>query len=349
MSPFKRSDRPAVPSAVPPGDLSSLAADARTRLDELACATLGSIRAALDDSRPGRLGRLAEELGRVGQRDFVLTATLSASILQRRVASAGMLADKGSLSRRLEELRKAAADLDPGKVKLGQAGSPEKELAELARYFERFARTQPRLESALAELTQARFSIERDSAAIQMERSSLSVEADELGESSYLLGRLDAGLETELAGLDAAQPDRARALRTDVLSVVRRRRLEIESQLAVATQGLAALSVLEDSNAQILDALSCASETTTTALRTAVLVARAAASQRLALEHMRAARLAAGAMADQAAALQEGLRATEARTATLREAWTEMRTALDEVEARKRRLLASTSGSLRIS
>jgi uncharacterized protein YaaN involved in tellurite resistance len=104
-----------------------------------------------------------------------------------------------------------------------------------------------------------------------------------------------------------------------------------------------ALRLVEDGNLEVIKAVDSAISTAATAVRTAVLAAQAAASQRMALEHLEAARQARGALASQASALEAGIAARTDRTATLKAAWEEMRAALDRVEEQRTRALRSIS------
>ena len=79
--------------------------------------------------------------------------------------------------------------------------------------------------------------------------------------------------------------------------------------------------------------------TTSAAIRTAVMTAQAAASQRIALGHVRAANLAASAMADHAAALEAQTSGPGGRVALLKQAWSDVYAALDRVEAQKAQAL----------
>jgi uncharacterized protein YaaN involved in tellurite resistance len=124
-----------------------------------------------------------------------------------------------------------------------------------------------------------------------------------------------------------------------VLPVVRRRHQEVVTQLAIVMQGYAALRIVEDNNAEVIRAVASAIATTTAALRTALMVAGAAASNRMALEQLEAARMAASTMTDQAAALEAGVSGPEGRVAMLRQAWSEVNAALDRVDARKAEVL----------
>jgi uncharacterized protein YaaN involved in tellurite resistance len=93
----------------------------------------------------------------------------------------------------------------------------------------------------------------------------------------------------------------------------------------------------------VIRAVASAVATTTAAIRTAVMTAQAAASQRIALSHVRAANLAASAMADQAAALEAEASGPGGGVALLRQAWSDVYAALDRVEAQKVQALRTIS------
>jgi uncharacterized protein YaaN involved in tellurite resistance len=343
---------PAEPdSPVPPGFVAAapgalaLAIDpeAVERIERIAAEYLDSI-ASVPAGSP-EYTRTIAAIDHLGERDFIATSAMSGRVLDRRFAAMrGLLAARAPLARQLADLRKAAAELDPARIKLGGRSSPRDELEELDRYFERFAHSQPRLEQLLGSLTEGRLALEQDNAAILTEQASLSTEMETLRQYAFLAGRLDDQLAARIeqaAGTDAAA--RAEALRLDVLPVVRRRHQEILTQLAIVMQGYSALRIVEDNNAEVIRAVASAVTTTTAALRTAVMVAGAAASRRIVLEQLEAARLAAGTMAEQAAALEAGVSGPGGRVAMLRDAWSEVYAALDRVDAQKARVLRTIS------
>ena len=280
--------------------------------------------------------RAVAAIDRLGERDFVATSAMSGRVLDRRFgAMQGLLAAKAPLARQLADLRKAAAKLDPTTIKLGRRHSARDEVDEIDRYFERFARTQPRLESLLASLTEGRLALEQDNAEILTEQASLATEMETLRQYAFLAARLDDQLTAWIEAAEGDDMERAKVLRLDVLSVVKRRRQEILTQLTIVMQGYVALRIVEDDNAEVIRSVASTISTTSAALRTAVMVAGAAASHRIALEQLGAARLAASTMNDHAAALEAGVSGPEGRVAMLREAWSEVYAALDRVDAKK--------------
>ncbi|HEX7490473.1 MAG TPA: toxic anion resistance protein [Candidatus Limnocylindrales bacterium] len=351
MSPLRKSTNPAEPQAspgslsdAPDGAASASVIDPRAveRIESITAQYLESI-TTLPPSSP-EFGRSVAAIGQLGARDFVATSAMSGRLLDRRFqAMRGLLATRAPLARQLSELRKTAARLDPVTIKSGGKRSNHDELVELDRYFDRFAKSQPRLEDLLSSLTEGRLALEQDNAAILTEQASLATEMETLRQYAFLAGRLDEDLAARIDAMVADAPERANSLRLDVLPVVRRRHQEILTQLAIVMQGYAALRIVEDNNGEVIRAIASAISTTTAALRTAVMVAGAAASQRIALGQLEAARRAVSTMSDHAAALEAGVSGPEGRVAMLREAWAEVYAALDRVDAQKAQVLRTIS------
>ena len=330
--------------ALEPAGAPAIAPEAVERIERLAADQVQSI--ATLGIGTLEYGRAIAAFDQLGGRDFVATAAMSGRLLDRRFqAMRGLLTAKAPLARQLNDLRKAASELDPARMKLSGRRSSRDELEVLDRYYERFARSQPRLESLLASLTEGRLALEQDNAAILAEQASLATEMETLRQYAYLAGCIDEKLATRIDAVASGDPSRAESLRLDLLPVVRRRRQEILTQLAVVTQGYLALRIVEESNAEVIRAVASAITTTTAALRTAALVAGAAASQRAALEELESARFAARTLADQAAALEAGASGPGGQVEMLRGAWAEVQAALDRVDAQRARVIRTIASA----
>jgi uncharacterized protein YaaN involved in tellurite resistance len=309
-----------------------------------------------------RFLRTVATIDRLGQREFTAAAAMSARTLERRLdVERGLLTAKAPLAHQLSELRKLVDELNPARIGLGRKrsrgpfglGAQRDELNELADYFERFTRSQDRVEAILQTLAEGRFALERDSALLGQEQVSLAAVMETLRENAYLTGRLDVALAARIDVIARADPERADCLRSDLLYAIRRRRQEILTQLAVAMQGYASLQILDETNEEMARAIATATTTTAAALRTAVMVAHAVAGQRMALEQMEAAAAASGAMADDAKALLErqsaAVRSVMAdagsRVALLQHAWDDIFGALDRVDVQKEEALRTITSA----
>jgi uncharacterized protein YaaN involved in tellurite resistance len=344
--------------AQPAGSDSFLPADPdeAARLDRFAAEFVETV-AALDTAGRRYLRSVAS-VERLGQREFSAVAAVSGNMLGRRLrAGRGILAEKAPLARQLGELRRLVDEVNPARLELGRKRSrgpfglgPQRDDMEvLADYFERFSRAQGHVEQILASLEEGHLALERDTSLLGQERVSLATVMETLRENAYLCGRLDERLEARIAEIALLDPARADCLAADILHAVRRRRQEILTQLAVATQGYASLQIVEESNDEMVRAIGTATATTAAALRTAAMVAQAVANQRMVADQIEAANRDAEEMADetgemlarQSRALRGGVTGATARVALLRRAWDDVFAALDRVDAQKEQVLRS--------
>jgi soluble cytochrome b562 len=236
-----------------------------------------------------------------------------------------VLAADGSLARTMRRLRESAeraARLSRDQAASGRDGlDPEARSRRERDSRQERGRQIDEEEDAIQELVEAldgdRQVLELDNAALAQQERALWTEIRTLREYAVLAGRLDDLLEERIQSIEGADPVRARALRTEALYAVRRRRRDVLLQLAVATQGYGALRLIEQDNLEVVWAIRAATTTTITALRSAALAAQASP----------------GRLADQLEA------------AGLRGGWDEVIAALDEVDARAQRTLQAVDAS----
>jgi uncharacterized protein YaaN involved in tellurite resistance len=241
-----KSTNPAEPAKAPPGSVFTapedleIAPEAVAGIERLAGDYVEAL--AVAESSSPAVARTIAAIDRLGERDFVVTAAMSGRLLDRRFRAVdALLGAKAPMARQLAELRRVAARIDPRGLKLGGGRSLEDEIRDLDRYFERFSKVQPSLQEILGRITEGRLFLEQDNAAIVVEEASLGTELEALRRYAYLAECIDRLLSSRIEAMRASQPARADLLRVDVLTVVRRRRQEILVQLAVVTQGFAAL------------------------------------------------------------------------------------------------------------
>src|SRR5713101_2516731 len=103
-----------------------------------------------------------------------------------------------------------------------------------------------------------------------------------------MAGRLDDGVTDKLASIEAADSEKARALKEDVLFYVRQKRQDLLTQLSVNVQAYLALDLIRKNNLELIRGVERATTTTVSALRTAVIAALALGNQRLVLDQITA-------------------------------------------------------------
>ena len=204
-----------------------------------------------------------------------------------RALAAGGLAPGSAVGTTLAELRRIITQLDPS-----GAGSARTLRGLLhagdrtADYFRTYQHAQGRLDAILHALRSAQDELQKDNAALTLEKAELWTAMARLTQYVYVVERLDARLTARIAELEPTDPDRATALRDDVLLAVRQKHQDLLVQLAVSSQGYLAIDVVIRSNLELVTGVDRASTTTVAALRTAIVVAQAISNQRLVLDQI---------------------------------------------------------------
>jgi uncharacterized protein YaaN involved in tellurite resistance len=326
---------------------------AAARIDGLVAAFAADLDSL--DLHSGEYRRLVADVCQIGEREIVATAATAGRLLSRPAqAMSGVLSGKAPIARRLGQLRRALEDLDPSRYDLA-AGESRRFLGvipmgdRLDEYFERYAEAQSRIQGIVFGLTAAREALVRDNAVIGQEQRSLWIGMETLRQYAYMAERVDADLRRRITSMEGSDPGGARLLREDMLLPVRQRRQDLLTQLAVATQGYAALRVVEQNNLAVIRSIQSATTTTVAALHTAAMVAQALSTQRQLVEQIAQANEQASGMLndtarmlrDRATALKERAASTGQDAVALEGAWSRALTVLDEIDAYKAAALAA--------
>ena len=327
----------------------AIAAGMSERIDALVTDIVRSI--TMLDPGSAEYGRRIGEISSLGQREFVATAQLSSRLLDRPLRTmSGVLDGSSPIAQDLLELRRIVEDLDPARNDLARIRGRRflglfRRRDRLRSYFDRYANAQGRIQAIIRALAEGRANLAADSAALAQDQRVLATEIETLRQYAYMAQALDGVIARRIDELGAAEPERARSLRDDVLFAVRQRHRDILTQLAVASQGSAALLIIQGNNQQLIRAIETVTTTTLAALRTAVLVARSMTDQRLVTDQVRAATDSAERVVATASALviteRAGIEAQAggADMGSLQEAWHSVSSTLNEMDLEKSRAL----------
>ena len=244
----------------------------------------------------------------LGDREVRTTTRIVAAFHERpRQALGEVLAERAPLRHNLERLNRTARDVEDV---ASDTTTSTTELASAVRRAETCVReVVPALEAAGQAL-------EQDNAELAQQEGALWAQILTLRRYAALAARLDDLIVERIASIEADDDSTARSLRDDALLAVRHRRRDLLLQLAVASQGYAALRLIEQDNLQVIWAIRGATTTTVSALRVALLVAQTMGDRRFAGAPV-AADVAAG--------------------------WHEVVVATDTVEAGRRKTLAEVN------
>jgi uncharacterized protein YaaN involved in tellurite resistance len=233
----------------------------------------------------------ASDVRSMGDAEIRRAAETSNRLLKTPVKALqeGGLSQSSKVGTTLVELRRTVEDLDPA-----QAGGARSWLDKLpfrdriTDYFQKYQSAQSHLDAILHALYSGQDELRRDNAALNQEKQQLWDTMGMLNRYVYVAERLDARVAAAVADVEAADPDKAKALREDVLFYIRQKHQDLLTQLAVSIQNYLAIDIVIKNNIELIKGVDRASTTTISALRTAVIVAQALNNQRLVLDQITA-------------------------------------------------------------
>jgi uncharacterized protein YaaN involved in tellurite resistance len=233
----------------------------------------------------------AADVRTMGDDDIRRAAESSNRLLKTPVKALkeGGLSETGKVGKTLLDLRRTVEDLDPS-----QAHGAKKVLGmipfgdRITDYFRKYQSAQSHLDGILHSLRDGQDELQKDNIALNMEKQNLWDSMGRLNQYVYVAERLDARLTAEIATLEATDPEKASALKQDVLFYVRQKHQDLLTQLAVSIQNYLAIDITIKNNIELIKGVDRASTTTISALRTAVIVAQALGNQKLVLDQITA-------------------------------------------------------------
>ena len=233
----------------------------------------------------------ATEMRTMGDEDIRRAAESSNRLLQSPVKALqeGGLSQGSKVGKTLLELRRTVEELDPS-----QATGAKKVLGmipfgdKITDYFRKYQSAQSHLNGILHSLRNGQDELQRDNVALNLEKQQLWDSMGRLNQYVYIAEKLDTKLAAQVATLDASAPEKAKALREDVLFYVRQKHQDLLTQLAVSIQNYLAIDIVIKNNIELIKGVDRATTTTISALRTAVIVAQALGNQQLVLDQITA-------------------------------------------------------------
>ena len=262
------------------------------RLDLLVAGYVVDI-SQLDVKNPKFEERISD-IRKLGDDEIKASAQVSSRLLERPVGSMqkGGLAASAAVGNSLMQLRRHVDALDPGHQ--GDLFGPRKLLGiipfgdRLRSYFARYQSSQGHINAVVTGLQHGQTELAKDNEDLEREKVNLWQTMERLRQYIYLAQKLDSSLTSRIAEIEAADPERARVLKEDMLFYVRQKVQDLTAQLAVSVQGYLSLDVIRRNNLELIRGVDRATTTTVSALRTAVIVAQALGDQKLVLDQITA-------------------------------------------------------------
>ena len=302
----------------------------------------------------------ADAVRTMGDSDIRKAAETSNRLLNTpvRALKEGGIAEGSKVGQTLIQLRRTIEDLDPSAqhgVKKWLGIFPVG--GQITDYFRKYQSSQAQLNGILHALRNGQDELTRDNVALNMEKQNLWTVMGRLNQYVYIAERLDARLAAQVAELNIADPEKAKALSQDVLFYVRQKHQDLLTQLAVSIQSYLAIDIIIKNNIELIKGVDRASTTTISALRTAVIVAQALGNQKLVLDQITALNTTTSAMIqrtsemlrDNSAAIQEQAASSTIGLEQLQAAFANVYQTMDQIDQFKLKALdtmAQTIGVL---
>jgi uncharacterized protein YaaN involved in tellurite resistance len=245
------------------------------------------------DPRSDAFARKVDSITAMGDREIKQSADVSNRLLDRpvRAMGSGLFDNDAPVAKSLVELRRTIEDLDPQR----QGMLSKKKLFGLIPfgdhvrdYFAKYRSAQSHIDAILQSLYRGQDELRQDNGSVGQEKENLWETMERLKQYAYMADLLDRSLQMRIATVDATDPEKAKALREDVLFYVRQKHQDLLTQLAVSAQGYLALELIRKNNVELIKGVDRATTTTVSALRTAVIVSQALANQQLVLDQITA-------------------------------------------------------------
>jgi uncharacterized protein YaaN involved in tellurite resistance len=266
------------------GEISALNTQVDTFIDELFSKTR-------DFKAFGEKLRTFQHLG---ENDIQRASEVSSRLLERPIntISSGIFDGGSPISQALQDLRNTVEELDPSNN--SKLLSPKKILGlftlgtQIKKYFRKYQSAQSHLNAIICSLNNGKDELLKDNAAIEEEKFQLWEIMQSLERNIYFAKQLDASVVRHVKDLEKVSTEKAKLVKDELLFYLRQKQQDLLTQLTVSIQGYLAMNMIQKNNIELIKGIDRSTNTTVSALRTAVTVAQALANERLVLDQITA-------------------------------------------------------------
>ena len=279
------------------------------------------------------------------------------SLLQVTIGNLSKAGDEGGqVAKDLAELQIKLKDLDPSVIDFAKKGFLGKIFNPIRSYFQKYERADEAISDIVASLDKGRAVLKNDNTTLEIEQQTLRSLTKTLEKEIKLGTLMDQSIEAQIeqAKIRDEDPERIRFITEEVLFPLRQRLMDLQQMLVVNQQGIMAFEVVIRNNKELIRGVDRAKTVTISALRIAVTVASALYNQKIVLEKIEALnqttnRIIAGTskmLKEQGVNIQKQAMETNISIDTLKEAFTDVLTALDSISTYKQEALPKMRGTI---
>lgn len=272
------------------------------------------------------------------------------ALLQVSVGNLSRTGDEGGqVAKGLGELHTQLKDLDPSVIDFAKRGFLGKLFNPLRAYFLRYQKADSVIADIVVSLDKGKNTLRNDNTTLELEQQSLRDLTKKLQKEIQLGTMMD---ESIAAQVDAAKergedPDKVRFITDEVLFPLRQRVMDLQQMLVVNQQGIMAIEVVIRNNKELIRGVDRAKNVTISALKIAVTVASALYNQKIVLKKIELLNqttnelIAATSkmLKDQGAAIHKQSLEASISVDTLKQAFTDVLSALDSISTYKQEAL----------
>ncbi|MCU6712100.1 toxic anion resistance protein [Paenibacillus sp. J5C_2022] len=272
------------------------------------------------------------------------------SLLQVSVGNLSKAGDEGGqVAKDLTELNIQLKDLDPSVIDFAKSGLLGKLFNPMRRYFAKYQKADSVITDIIVSLEKGKSVLKNDNTTLEFEQQALRELTKKLEKEVRLGSIMDTEIEAqvEAAKLRQESEDRIRFITEEVLFPLRQRVMDLQQMQVVNQQGIMAIEVVMRNNKELIRGVDRARNVTVSALRIAVTVASALYNQRIVLKKIEMLNQTTDnlisstsrMLKDQGAAIHKQSLETSISVETLKQAFTDVMSALDSISTYKQEAL----------
>lgn len=272
------------------------------------------------------------------------------SLLRVSVGTLSKTGDEGGqVARGLTELQHQLKDLDPSAIDFAKTGILGKFFNPLRAYFAKYQKADSVISDIILSLDKGKVVLKNDNTTLEFEQQALRELTKKLQKEIQLGTLMDTEIETQVEAAKARgeSEDKIRFITEEVLFPLRQRVMDLQQMLVVNQQGIMAIEVVMRNNKELIRGVDRARNVTVSALKISVTVASALYNQRIVLKKIELLNQTTDALIsgtsrmlkEQGAAIQKQSLETSISVETLKQAFTDVLSALDSISTYKQEAL----------
>ncbi|RED59261.1 toxic anion resistance protein [Cohnella lupini] len=272
------------------------------------------------------------------------------SLLQVSVGKLSKTGDEGGqVAKGLTELHHQLKDLDPSAVDFAKSGILGKFFNPLRNYFAKYQKADAVISDIIVSLDKGKAVLKNDNTTLEFEQQTLRELTKKLQKEIQLGVMMDEEIESQIeaAKLRNETEDKVRFITEEVLFPLRQRVMDLQQMMVVNQQGIMAIEVVIRNNKELIRGVDRARNVTVSALKISVTVASALYNQRIVLKKIELLNqttdsLISGTsrmLKEQGAAIHKQSLESSISVDTLKQAFTDVLSALDSISTYKQEAL----------